>query len=71
MRWQHSMADHPALRGVQVDLLYMDTTYAAPKHLHPPQVSRGTVELQRTVCGDLCTPRIWFRHRAVREVLCT
>ena len=42
MRWQHSMVDHPALRGIQVDLLYMDTTYAVPKHLHPPQVCRDT-----------------------------
>ena len=38
MRWQHSMAGHPALRQLSVDLLYMDTTYAAPKHVHPPQV---------------------------------
>lgn len=37
MRWAAPMAQHPALRRVRVDLLYMDTTYAAPKHVHPPQ----------------------------------
>ena len=38
MRWASRMARHPALLRVQVDLLYLDTTYAAPKHVHPPQV---------------------------------
>lgn len=38
MRWQPGMADHPALAGKPLDILYLDTTYAAPRHLHPPQV---------------------------------
>lgn len=37
MRWQPSMAQHPALRGQHIDLLFMDTTYGSPKHVHPPQ----------------------------------
>lgn len=39
MRWQPGMADHPALAGRSLDVLYLDTTYASPRHLHPPQVS--------------------------------
>jgi Cft2 family RNA processing exonuclease len=38
MRWQPAMAQHPALAGRPLDVLYLDTTYAAPRHLHPPQV---------------------------------
>jgi hypothetical protein len=38
MRWQPAMAQHPALAGQPLDVLYLDTTYAAPRHLHPPQV---------------------------------
>lgn len=38
MRWQPGMAQHPALVGQPLDVLYLDTTYAAPRHLHPPQV---------------------------------
>ncbi len=37
MRWQPSMGEHPALRGQHIDLLFMDTTYGSPKHVHPPQ----------------------------------
>jgi len=37
MRWQPSMGAHPALRGQHIDLLFMDTTYGSPKHVHPPQ----------------------------------
>lgn len=38
MRWNDSMAQHPALKGQTIDMLFMDTTYAKPNHTHPPQV---------------------------------
>lgn len=38
MRWHPRMGQHPALRGRRIDLLFMDTTYGLPKHVHPPQV---------------------------------
>ena len=38
MRWKPSLADAPALQGLRIDLLFLDTTYASPKHTHPPQV---------------------------------
>jgi hypothetical protein len=38
MRWQPAMVQHPALIEQPLDVLYLDTTYAAPRHLHPPQV---------------------------------
>ena len=31
------MAEHPALKGQRIDLLFLDTTYAKPNHTHPPQ----------------------------------
>ncbi|KAK9826872.1 hypothetical protein WJX81_002566 [Elliptochloris bilobata] len=37
MRWHARMGQHPALCGRRIDLLLMDTTYGAPKHVHPPQ----------------------------------
>lgn len=40
MRWHPRMGQHPALRGRRIDLLFMDTTYGLPKHVHPPQVQR-------------------------------
>ena len=43
------MASHPALRRLRVDLLYLDTTYAAPKHVHPPQVCMGAPTLTPTL----------------------
>ena len=41
MRWKPSLADAPALQGLRIDLLFLDTTYASPKHTHPPQVPLG------------------------------
>lgn len=38
MRWQDSMAEHPALKGQTIDILFLDATYAKPQHTHPPQV---------------------------------
>jgi len=40
MRWQDSMAQHPALLKQKIDYLFLDTTYASPKHTHPPQVTQ-------------------------------
>lgn len=37
MRWQPRLAEHPALRACNVELLYMDTTYCLPKHVFPNQ----------------------------------
>ncbi|KAK9832766.1 hypothetical protein WJX84_012067 [Apatococcus fuscideae] len=37
LRWHSGMAEHPALKGKPLDVLYLDTTYALPKHVHPPQ----------------------------------
>ncbi|KAK9806253.1 hypothetical protein WJX72_007365 [[Myrmecia] bisecta] len=37
MRWHPRLGRHPALRAVKVDLLYLDTTYASPKHVFPCQ----------------------------------
>ncbi|GLC45044.1 hypothetical protein PLESTM_001680700 [Pleodorina starrii] len=36
-RWQRWMRDQTGLAGVRVDTLMLDTTYAAPKHVLPPQ----------------------------------
>jgi DNA cross-link repair 1A protein len=44
MRWQPAMAQHPALAGQPLDVLYLDTTYAAPRHLHPPQVPHFSIQ---------------------------
>ena len=45
MRWHPHMGQHPALRGRRIDLLFMDTTYGLPKHVHPPQVQIITSSL--------------------------
>ena len=37
MRWKPSLADAPALQGIVIDQLFLDTTYANAKHTHPPQ----------------------------------
>jgi DNA cross-link repair 1A protein len=37
MRWQPWMAEHPALKGQQVDILILDTTYCTPRWSLPPQ----------------------------------
>ncbi|KAG2453744.1 hypothetical protein HYH02_001955 [Chlamydomonas schloesseri] len=37
MRWQRWMRDQPGLAGVRVDTLFLDTTYALPRHRLPPQ----------------------------------
>ncbi|GIL47378.1 hypothetical protein Vafri_4210 [Volvox africanus] len=36
-RWQRWMRNQPGLDGVRVDTVILDTTYAAPKHVLPPQ----------------------------------
>lgn len=37
MRWQPWMAEHPALKAQQVDILMLDTTYCTPRWSFPPQ----------------------------------
>lgn len=32
------MAEEPPLRGQPLDILFLDTTYANPRHTHPHQV---------------------------------
>ena len=38
MRWHPRMGKHPALAKQRVDQLFLDTTYASPKHTFPSQV---------------------------------
>ena len=38
------MAEHPALKGQRIDLLFLDTTYAKPTHTHPPQAGLPSYE---------------------------
>ena len=40
LRWHAGMAEHPAIKGQPLDVLYLDTTYCLPKHVHPHQVGR-------------------------------
>lgn len=42
MRWHPRMGKHPALAKQRVDQLFLDTTYASPKHTFPSQV--GTLQ---------------------------
>ena len=42
MRWHPRMGKHPALAKQRVDQLFLDTTYASPKHTFPSQV--GTTQ---------------------------
>lgn len=37
-RWRSVMAEEAALQGCPLDVLFLDTTYANPRHDHPPQV---------------------------------
>jgi DNA cross-link repair 1A protein len=39
LRWHPRMANHPALRGTRIDILFLDTTYCLPKFTFPTQVS--------------------------------
>ena len=39
MRWHPRMGKHPALAKQRIDQLFLDTTYASPKHTFPSQVS--------------------------------
>lgn len=39
MRWHPRMGRHPALKNQRIDMLFLDTTYASPKHVFPCQVS--------------------------------
>ena len=49
------MAEHPALKGQRIDLLFLDTTYAKPNHTHPPQAGlpshEQTVRHTKLRCG--------------------
>ena len=36
-RWTAAMAEEAALRGLPLDILFLDTTYSNPRHTHPPQ----------------------------------
>ena len=45
MRWHPRMGKHPALAKQRVDQLFLDTTYASPKHTFPSQV--GTVQTRQ------------------------
>jgi hypothetical protein len=38
MRWNPRMGKHPALASQRIDQLFLDTTYASPKHTFPSQV---------------------------------
>lgn len=38
MRWNPRMGKHPALANQRIDQLFLDTTYASPKHTFPSQV---------------------------------
>ncbi len=40
MRWNPRMGKHPALAKQRIDQLFLDTTYASPKHTFPSQVCR-------------------------------
>eukprot|EP00198_Chlamydomonas_reinhardtii_P013635 XP_001702972.1 predicted protein [Chlamydomonas reinhardtii] len=46
MRWQRWMRDQPGLAGVRVDTLYLDTTYALPRHRLPPQTEAIAMMVQ-------------------------
>ncbi|KAK9918001.1 hypothetical protein WJX75_000449 [Coccomyxa subellipsoidea] len=37
MRWHPRMGRHPALKNERIDMLFLDTTYASPKHIFPCQ----------------------------------
>ena len=41
MRWNPRMGKHPALAKQRIDQLFLDTTYASPKHTFPSQVHRA------------------------------
>lgn len=40
------MRDQPGLAGVRVDTLYLDTTYALPRHRLPPQTEAIAMMVQ-------------------------
>eukprot|EP00045_Choanoeca_perplexa_P016616 m.225524 g.225524 ORF g.225524 m.225524 type:complete len:1472 (+) comp17310_c0_seq1:157-4572(+) len=51
-RYTPSMLDHPALQGVHIDNLYLDTTYGDAKYVFPEQTE--TVEfIARTIAHEL------------------
>lgn len=70
-RWHAGMAAHPALAGLRIDCLMLDTTYCQPKWRFPPQaqaVASIVAEMRREAAADpgelsRCThmrqPRCW------------
>ena len=53
MRWQPRLAEHPALKACNVELLYMDTTYCLPKHVFPSQVCSCTFVVVYSICRQV------------------
>ncbi|PNH05209.1 DNA cross-link repair 1 protein [Tetrabaena socialis] len=51
-RWQRWMRHQPGLGGMRVDTVFLDTTYAAPKHTMPPQ--QEAIDMMAQVGPDLC-----------------
>ena len=51
MRWNPRMGRHPALAKQRIDQLFLDTTYASPKHTFPSQVCRKRLSLEVCVWG--------------------
>ena len=63
MRWKAGMEKHPALQAVKVHTLILDTTYASPAHVHPPQVSLPSIVLLCMHVPDFCDQLVYFRHK--------
>lgn len=51
------MREQPGLAGVRVDLLFLDTTYAAPKHTQPPQQEAVDMMVQVGTAPRACSWR--------------
>ncbi len=58
-RWTAAMAEEPALQGLPLDILFLDTTYSNPRHTHPPQV--------RPVASWLPAPSLLANLRTVTQ----
>ena len=52
MRWNPRMGKHPALAKQRIDQLFLDTTYASPKHTFPSQVCRTCLS-HNSACADV------------------
>ena len=64
MRWHPRMGKHPALAKQRVDQLFLDTTYASPKHTFPSQV--GTCQS----CAELAYKLIKGKCLSLTAVPC-